>query len=315
MTDELPDARPVRAPRPHRQIAFRTGISAESRAAAFLIAKGFRILARRWRSPVGEIDIIARRRSLLIFVEVKARAQRGRCRLVGDRATARPYRCGRRGLARAKCRRPHPRYPARCHAGVAGTDSPAYPGRLRRDRVSHPPDAARWQQCRDQRGACWQSIAGKSLLSRSRGRRSVQLIYLSNSQRYAARGLLISGRRASPFPFSSSLAREGDGAPGGAGRVGLERALADPAEVRPAPLRRRLAPSDVGGRRLPALQPQLFGGTTFFPCPAASLPIRARPSCDPRRTASLFMICSFHEPVNRNFQDHEKSPSPRPGPE
>ncbi len=74
MTDELPDARPVRAPRPHRQIAFRTGLSAESRAAVFLIAKGFRILARRWRSPVGEIDIIARRRSLLIFVEVKARA-------------------------------------------------------------------------------------------------------------------------------------------------------------------------------------------------------------------------------------------------
>src|SRR5262249_28041751 len=57
----------------YSQIAFRTGISAESRAAAFLIAKGFRILARRWKSPVGEIDIIARRRSLLIFVEVKAR--------------------------------------------------------------------------------------------------------------------------------------------------------------------------------------------------------------------------------------------------
>jgi putative endonuclease len=30
-------------------------------------------VARRWRSPVGEIDIVARRRSLLIFVEVKAR--------------------------------------------------------------------------------------------------------------------------------------------------------------------------------------------------------------------------------------------------
>ena len=57
----------------NRRIAFRTGISAESRAAAFLIAKGFRILARRWKSPVGEIDIVARRRSLLIFVEVKAR--------------------------------------------------------------------------------------------------------------------------------------------------------------------------------------------------------------------------------------------------
>ncbi|HKA79204.1 MAG TPA: YraN family protein, partial [Xanthobacteraceae bacterium] len=55
-------------------MAFKAGISAESRAAMLLIAKGFRIIARRWRSPVGEIDIIARRRSLLIFVEVKARA-------------------------------------------------------------------------------------------------------------------------------------------------------------------------------------------------------------------------------------------------
>jgi putative endonuclease len=75
MTGERPRAGPLSAqgPRPERQIAFRTGISAESRAAAFLIAKGFRILARRWRSPVGEIDIIARRRSLLVFVEVKAR--------------------------------------------------------------------------------------------------------------------------------------------------------------------------------------------------------------------------------------------------
>ena len=64
---------PAPAPRPERQVAFRLGLSAESRAAAFLIAKGFRILARRYRSPVGEIDIVARRRHLLIFVEVKAR--------------------------------------------------------------------------------------------------------------------------------------------------------------------------------------------------------------------------------------------------
>jgi putative endonuclease len=56
-----------------RQIAFRLGLSAESRAAAFLVAKGFRILARRWRNPAGEIDIVARRRRLLVFVEVKAR--------------------------------------------------------------------------------------------------------------------------------------------------------------------------------------------------------------------------------------------------
>jgi putative endonuclease len=68
-----PPAATPNPPRPERQVAFRLGLSAESRAAAFLIAKGFRILARRWKSPVGEIDIVARRRHLLIFVEVKAR--------------------------------------------------------------------------------------------------------------------------------------------------------------------------------------------------------------------------------------------------
>jgi putative endonuclease len=51
-------------------VAFKLGLSAESRAAAFLIAKGYRIAARRWRCPAGEIDIVARRGSLLIFVEV-----------------------------------------------------------------------------------------------------------------------------------------------------------------------------------------------------------------------------------------------------
>ena len=70
---ELPPRSARREPRPERQAAFRVGISAESRAAALLIAKGFRILARRWRSPLGEIDIIARRRQLLVFAEVKAR--------------------------------------------------------------------------------------------------------------------------------------------------------------------------------------------------------------------------------------------------
>jgi putative endonuclease len=67
-------APPPATPRPERQVAFRLGLSAESRAAAYLIAKGYRIVARRWRSPVGEIDIVARRRSTLVFVEVKARA-------------------------------------------------------------------------------------------------------------------------------------------------------------------------------------------------------------------------------------------------
>ena len=70
---ERPSSPPKAGARLERQVAFRVGISAESRAAALLIAKGFRILARRWKSPVGEIDIVARRRRLLVFVEVKAR--------------------------------------------------------------------------------------------------------------------------------------------------------------------------------------------------------------------------------------------------
>jgi putative endonuclease len=59
---------------PERVAAFRTGLSAESRCAAWLIAKGYRIIARRFRSHAGEIDIIARRRGVTAFIEVKARA-------------------------------------------------------------------------------------------------------------------------------------------------------------------------------------------------------------------------------------------------
>ncbi len=73
--DGAPPRPPKPAPRPDRQIAFGLGLSAESRAAAWLIAHGYRILARRWKSPLGEIDIIAARRHTLIFVEVKARAK------------------------------------------------------------------------------------------------------------------------------------------------------------------------------------------------------------------------------------------------
>ena len=61
------------APRPERVAAFRLGLTAESRAAMLLIAKGFRIATRRFKTPVGEIDIVARRRRDLVFVEVKAR--------------------------------------------------------------------------------------------------------------------------------------------------------------------------------------------------------------------------------------------------
>jgi putative endonuclease len=64
----------AKAASPARVAAYGTGLSAETQAAALLIAKGYRILARRFRTAHGEIDIVARRRNLLAFVEVKARA-------------------------------------------------------------------------------------------------------------------------------------------------------------------------------------------------------------------------------------------------
>src|SRR5215467_7524277 len=74
-TDTRADrAAPDKEASPERVAAFQTGLSAESRAAALLMAKGYRILAKRFRTPHGEIDLVAKRRNLLAFVEVKARA-------------------------------------------------------------------------------------------------------------------------------------------------------------------------------------------------------------------------------------------------
>ena len=67
-------AAPDKEASPERVAAFQTGLSAESRAAALLMAKGYRILAKRFRTPHGEIDLVAKRRNLIAFVEVKARA-------------------------------------------------------------------------------------------------------------------------------------------------------------------------------------------------------------------------------------------------
>src|SRR5262245_53845592 len=72
-TDGIPPDAAARLAAPERVAAFRTGLSAESRAAAYLMAKGYRILAKRFRTPYGEIDLVARRRNLIDFVEVKAR--------------------------------------------------------------------------------------------------------------------------------------------------------------------------------------------------------------------------------------------------
>ena len=88
--------RPLDRPRREKIAAFRLGPSAESRAAILLIAKGYRILARRWKTPFGEIDIVARRRGTLVFVEVKA------CERADDAAEAVTGRNQRRIIAAAE---------------------------------------------------------------------------------------------------------------------------------------------------------------------------------------------------------------------
>ena len=56
-----------------RRAAYKRGRGAEWCAALLLRAKGYRIVARGYRCKVGEIDIVARRGTVLVAVEVKAR--------------------------------------------------------------------------------------------------------------------------------------------------------------------------------------------------------------------------------------------------
>ncbi len=64
-----------RAPRrrPDRQLAEAAGRRGERLAGWWLRLKGWRILDRRVRTPAGEVDIVARKGSLVAFVEVKMR--------------------------------------------------------------------------------------------------------------------------------------------------------------------------------------------------------------------------------------------------
>lgn len=58
-----------------RQRAEKAGRRAETWVALYLILTGHRILARRFKTGVGEVDLIARRGKTVVFVEVKQRAR------------------------------------------------------------------------------------------------------------------------------------------------------------------------------------------------------------------------------------------------
>ena len=51
----------------------RTGKQGEELAVAHLQKLGYRIVERNYRCPLGEIDIVAREKDTLVFVEVKSR--------------------------------------------------------------------------------------------------------------------------------------------------------------------------------------------------------------------------------------------------
>ena len=57
-----------------RQAAERRGHAAETVALIYLLCKGYRLLARRFKSPLGEVDLIMRRGDTTAFIEVKTRA-------------------------------------------------------------------------------------------------------------------------------------------------------------------------------------------------------------------------------------------------
>lgn len=71
-------------PAPRRDTALRRdrnrrGAIAESKAALFLMLRGHAVVARRFKSHVGEIDIVAVRGRRIAFIEVKSRGTIADC--------------------------------------------------------------------------------------------------------------------------------------------------------------------------------------------------------------------------------------------
>jgi putative endonuclease len=91
--------------RNRRVRAYRSGLVAESLVALLLRLKGNRIVARRYKTPVGEIDLVALKGKRLAFVEVKRRQS------FEDAAEALPTRARRRIVRAAQYRlAAHPSY-------------------------------------------------------------------------------------------------------------------------------------------------------------------------------------------------------------
>lgn len=85
---------------PRRVAAYRRGLFGETLAAWLLRIKFHRILARRYKTPAGEIDLIARRGRTIVFVEVKHRpTEAGGLEAVGHNSRRRIVRAAELWLA------------------------------------------------------------------------------------------------------------------------------------------------------------------------------------------------------------------------
>ncbi len=80
------------------------GVWAERYAALYLFFKGFRILATRFKTPVGEIDLIAVRNNVMVFVEVKSRTSLDSARAaIAERSQYRISRAAQYFLSKNHC--------------------------------------------------------------------------------------------------------------------------------------------------------------------------------------------------------------------
>ncbi len=105
------------------------GIQGEDLACAELQRRGYAILARRYRTRFGEIDIISERDEVVVFVEVKAR----RSRRYGEAAESIPFWKRRRIAAMALDYLAWTgRLSRRCRIEVVAIDGAGTPGHTRR---------------------------------------------------------------------------------------------------------------------------------------------------------------------------------------
>ena len=72
----LPNASAPSLQKVERRGRYQRGLRSELLAVVMLTLKGYVVLAHRAKTPLGEIDLIARRGNRLAFIEVKHRARR-----------------------------------------------------------------------------------------------------------------------------------------------------------------------------------------------------------------------------------------------